>query len=243
MIGPHHRSVGYDERPRGSSRLAVDEARDDFLPRPRRAGDENAPVGRRGTLRSQANLLDRRRTPDQLSRFAGPQLQLGNLAPQLGGFERAGHGEQQSIGVQRLFDELVGALLDGGDGGVDRSVSADHDDGHFGVTVHHRFQHVHAVEIAALQPDVENDQRRWRAGVDRFDCGRAIGRIARQIAAVFEDSGNRLSDQGLVVDDQDIAGHQLSPFAIVARSVPGAAKTSAIRAPPSVPLSMTRRPP
>ena len=194
VVGAHHGGVGHDKRPPGPSRLAVNNARDDFLSRPCGASDENSSVGRCGPFGSHADLLDRRRRTDKLACFASPQLQFGDLAFQLCGLERARNGEQEAIAIQRLFDELVGALLDGGDGGVDRSVPADHDDGHLGVTVRYRLQDVHAIELASLQPDVENDQRRRRPRVDRFDRGGAVRRIAGRIASVLQDSGDRLAD-------------------------------------------------
>ena len=221
----------------------MNEARSYFLPRSGGAGDEDASVGRCGTFGSHANLFDRRRCTDQLSRLASPQLELGDLALQFGRFKRARDGEQEAIAVQRLLDEFVGALLDGGNGCVDRSVPADHDDRHLGVAMHHRFQDVHAVELAPLKPDVQNDHRRRWPRIDGLDCTGAVRCIAGRIAAVLQNPGDGLADKGFVVDDQYVAGHQFSPFTGVARSVPVTANTSVTLAPPSSPFSTTRRPP
>jgi hypothetical protein len=54
-------------------------------------------------------------------RCAGP-----NLALQLGGLERALGDQDQPVGLERLLDEVVGAALDGRDGGLDVAVAGDH---------------------------------------------------------------------------------------------------------------------
>ena len=79
--------------------------------------------------------------------------------------------------------------------------------GSFGMTVRHGVQDVHAVELAALQPDIEDDQRRQWPGVDRLE---RRGTVTRGIARGVYPPSSRipaidLADVGFVVDDQDIA--------------------------------------
>ena len=66
----------------------------------------------------------------------------------------------QPVGLERLLDEIVGALLDRGDRGLDRAVAGDHHDRQIGLLALERVEHLDAVEPAALQPDVEHDELR-----------------------------------------------------------------------------------
>ena len=59
--------------------------------------------------------------------------QLAHLALQLGGLERAQRDEHQPVGLERLLDVVVGAALDGGDGGLDVAVAGDDDHRQVGV--------------------------------------------------------------------------------------------------------------
>ena len=54
-------------------------------------------------------------------------LQVAHLALQARGLERALGDEHQAVGLERLLDEVVGARLDGRDGGLDVAVARDHD--------------------------------------------------------------------------------------------------------------------
>ena len=62
------------------------------------------------------------------------------------------------------------------------------------------------VEFAALQPDVENDERRPALAYSVHRLG-AVVRAARGVALVFKDTGNQCADVALVVDDEDIVAH------------------------------------
>jgi hypothetical protein len=67
--------------------------------------------------------------------LAGAGLERLDLAPHLLGFQRAGRNQHQPVGLERLFDEIIGAALDGRHGGFDVAVAGDH---------HHRQVRVHA---------------------------------------------------------------------------------------------------
>ena len=62
-------------------------------------------------------------------------------------------------------------------------------------------QHLEAVEPAALQPDVEDDEMRTPLldGAQRLV---AVAREARRVALVLENSRDEFADVGLVVDDR-----------------------------------------
>jgi hypothetical protein len=78
--------------------------------------------------------------------------QRGVLAAQTAGFERAGDDDEKLVGVERLLDEVVGALLDRGDRDLDVAVAGDDDDGDIRVVALDVFQDLDAVEPAALEP-------------------------------------------------------------------------------------------
>ena len=144
----------------------MQQASDDFLAGSRRAADQDAAAGRRDAFDLLAQLIDRRRGADQVELAAGAQPQLGILPAQLRGLDRASDEEQEPVGLERLLDKVVGADLDRLDRGFDRAVPADHDDRdgrHLGAQL---AQDRDAVELAALQPYVE-DHERWLPAMDR----------------------------------------------------------------------------
>ena len=67
-------------------------------------------------------------------------------------------------------------------------------------------EHLQAVEAAALQPDVENDELR-PALLDGFERLVGIAREPRAVAVVLQKARDHLADVGLVVDDQDVRRH------------------------------------
>src|SRR5437762_10389603 len=165
-VRPHRRAIYRDERSLRAPRTRVEQASDDFLAGARRAADQNAAAGRRDALDLLAQLIDRRRGTDQVELAAGAQPQLGILPAQLRGLDRASDEEQEPVGLERLLDKVVGADLDRLDRGFDRAVPADHDDRdgrHLGAQL---AQDRDAVELAALQPYVE-DHERWLPAMDR----------------------------------------------------------------------------
>ena len=74
------------------------------------------------------------------------------------GFERAVGDQHQPVGLERLLDEVVGAALDRRDRGLDVAVAGDHHHRHIGVLLLDGVEQLQAVEPAALQPDVEEQQ-------------------------------------------------------------------------------------
>ena len=100
------------------------------------------------------------RTADQRRRQRRQLLELLDLALEPRGFQRAVGDQHQPVGLERLFDEVVGAVLDGGDRGFDIAVAGNHHDRQFGMLLLDGVEQLQAVELAALQPDVEKDQVR-----------------------------------------------------------------------------------
>jgi hypothetical protein len=64
-------------------------------------------------------LVHRRGGADQVEFAAGAQFQLGVFAPQQRRLYRAGDDQQQPVGLERLFDEVIGPDLDRLDRGLD----------------------------------------------------------------------------------------------------------------------------
>ena len=85
--------------------------------------------------------------------------QLGDFALQARGFERAFGDQHQAVRLERLFDEIIGAELDRGDRRLDIAVAGNHHDRQrrmfCSLTI---FEQLQAVELRALQPDVEEDE-------------------------------------------------------------------------------------
>ncbi len=132
------------------------------------------------------------------------------FAAQAAGFHRAGHHDHQLVDVERLFDEIIGTLLDRGDRDLDVAVAADDHHRHVGVVALDRLEDVDPVHPAVLQPDVQDHQRR-RVGVDR---GHALVGIAGQadlIAFVAQDIAHQFADVLFIVDDQN--GHAFNLLA------------------------------
>ena len=114
--------------------------------------------------------------------------------------------QQQPVGLERLFDEVIGAAFDGGDRGFDIAVAGNHHDRQFGMLELERVEQLQAVEPAALQPDVEEHQigPARHHGAERFV---AVARGARHVAFVLQDARDQFANIGFVVDDEDIGRH------------------------------------
>ena len=88
------------------------------------------------------------------------RLELLDLALETRGFQRAVGDQHQAVGLERLFDEVVGAALDRRDRGLDVAVAGDHHHRHFRMLLLDGIEQLQAVEPAALQPDVEEHEVR-----------------------------------------------------------------------------------
>ena len=97
---------------------------------------------------------------DDPARLHGAGAQVLDLALEARGFERALGDEHQPVGLERLLDEVVGAGLDRRDGRLDVAVARDHHHRQVGMLRLDEIEHLQAVEPAALEPDVEEDEMR-----------------------------------------------------------------------------------
>ena len=125
--------VDDDERAGRSVRENVNGARREFLAGPGRADDQDAAVGRRDFLDRLAQMIERDRMTDQAGRQRRELLELLHFAPQSQIFEGALGDQDEAVGLERLLDEVVGPLLDGGHRGFDVAVTGNHHDRKLGV--------------------------------------------------------------------------------------------------------------
>ena len=189
-LRPHRRAAQHDERPLAAARAGMEQPRDDFLARARRAGDQHAAVGRADAVELLAKLGDRVGFADEILIPAGTLPQLFVLALQPRRFDRALDDDQQPVRFERLLDEVVSADLDRRDGGFDIAVAADHHDRDMRQLALDDLQNLEPVELAALQPDIEHDKRRL-ARADRRQRLGAVAGLARLVAFVAEDAAHQ----------------------------------------------------
>ncbi len=64
------------------------------------------------------------------------------------------------IGLERLFDEIIGSLLDRAHGCFNGAVPAHHHNGQAGMVGLNFFEDLQTVQLAALQPNIEQHQMR-----------------------------------------------------------------------------------
>ena len=205
-VGGHGGGVEHHEGRLLALREAVHHAGNQLLAGAAAAADQHAAVGGRHAVERGAQLVHGRRLADHLEADDGALLELAHLALQLGGLERAQRDEQQPVGLERLLDVVVGAALDGGDRGLDVAVAGDDDDRQVGVRLLDDVEHLQAVEAAALQPDVQDDELRAPL-LHRLQRLIRIAGKTRAVAVVLQEPGDHLPDVRLVVDDQDVGCH------------------------------------
>jgi hypothetical protein len=187
----------------------VDDPGHDLLAHARRPGDEDARAGQRDLLDGAAHLLDGGGPADQLALVADLQLELGVLALEAGRLSRTLDQDQQPVGVERLLEKVVGALLDRRHGRLDGAVAADDQHRQVGVALPDEVEHLETVEVGALEPDVQEHEAR-RARLDLGQRGATVARLADLIALVVEDRRDRVAHLVLVVDDQNLGSHFIS---------------------------------
>ena len=138
------------DRPVGARGQAVNGTGGKLLAAARRPDDEDAAVGRADLLDRLPQLIGRGRVADERRRQRGELLELFHLALEPRVLERALGDEQQPVGLERLFDEVVGTALDRRNRGLDVAVSGNHHDRQLGVFLLERIEELQAVEAASL---------------------------------------------------------------------------------------------
>src|SRR6516162_4555585 len=186
--------------------MQMQQSPDDLLSGTGRPGDQHPTAGWRHSLDLLPKLIGRRRCADKIDIAAGAELQLLILAPELCCFDRTFDDQQQPIGLEGLFQEIISADLDRFDRRLDRTVSADHYDGdrrHVGAKLP---ENLDSLESSLLKPDVKDDKRRL-PGLDCCEGLSGVGSFARRITLILEHAPDQHADVYFVIDDQDVMRH------------------------------------
>ena len=202
-VGRDGGRVDDDKRPIRTCRKPVQMASGKLFARARGPDDHDPAVGGRDLLDRLAELVDRRRTADHADRHGRERLQVADLALEARGFERPVSDQHQTVGLEWLLDEIVGAALYGGDGGFDVAMAGDHHHRHFRVLLLDGIEQLQAVEPAALEPDVE-EQKVGAARLDLVQGGIAVARGAGGVAFILEQARDQFADVGLVINNENI---------------------------------------
>ena len=113
-------------------------------------------------------------------------LEFLHFALEARGLQRPRRHQDQPVRLERLFDEVIGAALDRRDRGLDVAVAGDHHHGNVGVILLDLLEQLQAVELGALQPDVEEHQ--IRAAVGNLASAESLSRAVR----VLKPSSSRM---------------------------------------------------
>src|SRR5262249_31647712 len=203
----------------------MDAARRELLAGTGRTDDEDAAVGRRDLVDGLAQLVDRRGAPHQGVGQRRPLLELLDLALEPRGLQRPLGNEDEPIRLERLLDEVVGAALDGGDRGLDIAVAGDHHHRQVGMLALDRIEQLQAVEPAALEPDIQENQARTprRHRAKRLV---AVARRARAVTFVLQDTRHQLADIRFIVDDENVSRHDY--LSLATRRILGSASPASV---------------
>ena len=196
-----------DERLVGAVGLVVHHPGDQALARARRAGNHQAAVGRRHPVDGLTQGLNGVAAADQVGVFACllPQHRVFGL--QRRGLKRALDQDQQPVGVEGLFDEVISALLDRAHGGLDRAVTGHHDHQRRGNALLIFFEQGDTIGGRTLQPDILKNQ--IGAGQTHLPTGLSVTmRSPDPVALVLQNAAEQHADIGFIVYDQYVGGHQ-----------------------------------
>ena len=204
QLGGNGRAVDLDERAPPARAERVDRARHQLLARAVLAGDEHA-GGRGGDLLDALDhFADRAARAHDLVLLFHLGAQPHVLCGEVHVLERIAQRQQDAVGVERLFEEIVGAELCGLDRRLDGAVPGNHHDHGLRVELPQSRQSLEPVH--ALHLDVEEDQQRAHLGIHLERLGPGGRRVDLE-PFELEDLLQGLADPFLIVDDQNAAAH------------------------------------
>jgi hypothetical protein len=110
------------------------------------------------------------------------------------------------IGLKRLFNKVIGAILDRRDSHLHIAMAADYDHGQIRIIPAQAFHELQSIQLRSLQPDIQQHQRGppSRNGGER---GIRTYRRARLISLILENAGNQLANIGFVINNKNVTGH------------------------------------
>src|SRR5690606_28342807 len=138
--------------------------------------------------------------------IARAQTQLAVFAAQPVRLDGAADDEDKPICLERLFNEVVSALLDGGDSRFDIAVAAYHDHRQIRMALANDIEKLKPVKLAALKPDIENDKA-GTARLDGSECLVAVSGAARIIAFIVENTRDQFANIRFIIHNQNIRRH------------------------------------
>ena len=185
-------------------------ARRQFLAGAGGTDDQDTAIGLGGPLDGLAQLIHAGGASGQNARCRRELLEFLDFALQARGLQRPRRDQDEAVGLERLFDEVIGAALDRGDRGFDIAVPGNHHHRHVGMVALHLLQQLQAIELAALQPDVEEYQMRPAIG-DFRQRRIAVARGPGGKTLVVENAGNQIPNICFVIDNQNVICHGSRP--------------------------------
>ena len=208
----NRRAVHLDERSLRPRAQRMDRTSDELLARAVLPGDQHA----RRCLPHPLDLLrdgaDRIRRPDDLELRPHDVPQTRVLLVQVEVRERIAQREENAIRVERLLENVVGAVLCRFDGGLDGRVTTDHHHDGAGVLLLQLAQRLEPVDARHLhvhEDEVRPEPRVLGEPVDRVRDGAHL--VALELEKLAERGANPL----LVVDDEDAAAHGVAPDVVL----------------------------
>ncbi len=196
-----------DKRLVGAVGLVVHHPGNQTLARTRRTGNHQAAVGRCHPVDRLTQGLNGVAAADQVGVFARLLPQHGVFSLQCRGLQRALDQDQQPVGVERLFDEVIRALFNRAHGGLDRAVTGHHDHQRGGNALLIFFEQGDTIGGRTLQPDILKNQ--IGAGQTHLPTGLGITmRGPDPVALVLQNAAEQHADIGFIVYDQYVGGHQ-----------------------------------
>jgi hypothetical protein len=214
------------ERAPRAGREPVDGARDQLLSGPALAAHEHLRVALRDLLHLGADLIERAALPDHLVGRAGQRAQALVLALERFQLERALHGHLQSLGTERLLDEIHGAEADRLHRLLDGAVARHEHDRQVGMRSLHRFEKGDAVLAGKAKVGEEEVHLLIAEHLFRF-----LGARGREdIVVALQARGGLEQDGGLVVDDEDADLGRAHEAAFALTPLPGRSRRARPRA-------------
>ena len=208
-LGGHVGGADDDEGGRRALAPAVEQPRRDLLADPGGPDQQHAAAGRGDALQRRADAIDRRGIAGEVVVLADGLAKALDLAAQPLRLGRARDHVEQALGLERLLDEVDRALPDRGHRGVEAAVARDDEHGDGRIAPLDLVEQLQPVEPRALQPHVEQRQRRAPLR-DRLQRGVAVGGTAGRIPLVLQHTRDQFADVEFVVDYEDIDGHRFT---------------------------------
>ena len=177
----------------------------EFLAGAALAGDEHRGIGGPDGLDGLEDALHGRALPDDVGgmRQVGDGLLEARVLLQGVAMRHGlGHQVRNLVGIERLVDVVVGAILERGDGGLDRGVSGHDDDQHVGIDFVQAALQFDAIGAAHLDIDQSDIEGLLGHASERFVGALGGGHV---VAFLGKPLGQRIADAQFVVNNQQFS--------------------------------------